>query len=140
MRPMIEGQSNEIRNDLPMVWELYNRRAVRLGDWKIVSANQPWGNGAAHWQLYNVELDPAEQHDLAVERPDRVSLMNDVFQQYRRANGLILDDDLAFPPTNTDSHYLWLPPEMRRPDYGGPSTSQEPNRIDIQKTLAPKQR
>lgn len=130
LTPVLSGRTDEIRPDLPMVWELYNRRAVRLGDWKIVSANRPWGSGAAHWQLYNVERDPAEQHDLAAEHPQHVSRLNDIFEQYRRANGLILDDAFAVPPTNTDSHYRWLPPEMRHPGYAGPSASREPHRID----------
>lgn len=130
MRPLIEGRSDEIRTDLPMVWELYNRRAVRLGDWKIVSANRPWGDGAARWRLYNVEHDAGEQHNLAATYPDRVTQLNEIFERYRQENGLILDDAFAVPATNTDSHYRWLPPEMRRQGYNGPSATREPDRID----------
>ena len=48
-------------------WELGGRMALRKGDWKIVHANKPWGEGA--WELYNVADDRAETRNLAAVAP-----------------------------------------------------------------------
>ncbi len=46
-------------------------RALREGDWKIVSAAD---NGDA-WELYDLNLDRAESHNLATKEPERVKAM-----------------------------------------------------------------
>lgn len=43
-------------------------RALRAGDWKIVSARQDGGA----WALYDLAADRCEQRDLAAAQPDRV--------------------------------------------------------------------
>jgi arylsulfatase A-like enzyme len=44
-------------------------RALRDGDWKIVSFR------SGPWELYNLTDDPTELHDLAAEHPQRVETM-----------------------------------------------------------------
>jgi arylsulfatase len=46
-------------------------RALRLNDWKIVSASED-GNT---WRLYDLNRDRGETRDLAVEQPDRLRAM-----------------------------------------------------------------
>ena len=43
-------------------------RALRAGDWKIVSARRD----DSIWELYNLAADRGEQHDLAAAQPERV--------------------------------------------------------------------
>ena len=39
--------------------ELFNRRMIRQGDWKLLYNNRPWGKEG--WELYNLEEDPGER-------------------------------------------------------------------------------
>ncbi|KAL9565609.1 hypothetical protein ACKAV7_009791 [Fusarium commune] len=48
-------------------WELFGNRAIRRGNWKAVMLGKI---GRDTWELYNLEEDPAEQHDLAQTRPE----------------------------------------------------------------------
>ena len=62
--------SSELR---PLFWEHEGNRAVRLGQWKLVSKH-PGG-----WELFDISADRAEQNDLAAKFPDRVK---DLSAQY----------------------------------------------------------
>jgi len=50
------------------LWWLHEgNRAIRVGDWKLVSARR---DGA--WELYNLKTDRTETNNLAAKHPDRV--------------------------------------------------------------------
>jgi len=55
------------------LWWLHeNNKAIRVGDWKLVTAaNQPTA-GAAAWELYDLGKDRAEANDLASKMPDKI--------------------------------------------------------------------
>ena len=65
----------------PLFWEHEGNRAVRVGDWKLVSEhNKPW-------ELYNIAQDRSEQHDLSQQDPERVKQMTAQYDAYAaRAN------------------------------------------------------
>ena len=48
-------------------WELFFHQAIRKGDWKAVFIPKP--KGPEKWQLYNLEKDMGEVHDLAEQEP-----------------------------------------------------------------------
>ncbi len=52
-------------------------RALRMGDYKIVSSNKKPGG----WSLYNLATDRCEMVDLSAQQPDRVSTMAARWQQ-----------------------------------------------------------
>ncbi len=54
----------------PIYWEHEGNRAIRDGDWKLVSKH-PDG-----WELYDMVADRTEMHDLAKAHPDRVKSMS----------------------------------------------------------------
>jgi arylsulfatase A-like enzyme len=58
-------------------WYHENNRAVRVGDWKLVSA----GKGAA-WELYDLRTDRCEMKDLAGRQPERVRELAKVWQTH----------------------------------------------------------
>ncbi len=67
LRPAFLGKP--IARHGPLVWEHEGNRALRSGKWKIVSReNRPW-------ELYDVEADRPESHDLASRHPRRVTDM-----------------------------------------------------------------
>ncbi|MEI9851878.1 MAG: arylsulfatase [Sphingomonas sp.] len=63
--------------------ELFGRRAIRQGDWKLVDI----GEG---WKLYNLADDPGETRDLAAKQPARVKALAKAWDAYARETGLIL--------------------------------------------------
>lgn len=55
----------------PLYWEHEGNRAIRMGDWKLVSKRA--GGGA--WELYDLAVDRSELRDLAANQPERVKAM-----------------------------------------------------------------
>ena len=51
-------------------WELYGRRGIRQGNWKATWLDQPYGSGT--WELYNLQQDIQERHNLAHEHPQKL--------------------------------------------------------------------
>lgn len=66
----------------PLYWEHMGARAVRDGRWKLVSKR----NGG--WELFDLEADRTETHDLAAGRPDRVRRLEALYNAWARANGV----------------------------------------------------
>ena len=66
-----------------LFWEVYDRMAIRRGDWKWV--RHPVKNSSKQDYLFDLSVDPGEKRDLAKERPDilkellslRAQLIND---------------------------------------------------------------
>ena len=65
LRPALAGQP--LARQEPLFWEHEGNKAVRDGRWKLVLRHkQPW-------QLFDMDADRTEQHDLARDQPDRVA-------------------------------------------------------------------
>ncbi len=75
-------------------WELYGKRAIRQGDWKILWEPVPAGVGS--WQLYNLAEDPVEADDRADAEPERAAGLAKKWDDYVRDNGVILPSQV--PP------------------------------------------
>ena len=65
-------------------WYLYGSRAYRAGKWKLV-----WGVTAKRWELYDMEADRTEMHDLAAQNPERVRAMGEQYAAWARRCGVI---------------------------------------------------
>lgn len=64
-------------------WEHQGHRAVRLGDWKLVSRfGQPW-------ELYQMEDDRTELSNLADREPDRLRAMEKEYQAWALRCGVV---------------------------------------------------
>jgi arylsulfatase len=100
MLPALTGESSYVHaEDYVMGWELFGRRAIRQGDWKIV-----WDPAAIQWEprdpqinydswrLYNLAEDPSEQIDLAQKQPDRLQALLEHWESYARETGVVLPD------------------------------------------------
>ncbi|MCA9063141.1 MAG: arylsulfatase [Planctomycetaceae bacterium] len=79
----LEGRSlkaafdgGEIERDA-IYWEHEGNRAVRQGKWKLVAkdANGPW-------ELYDIDRDRSEMHNLAAAEPERVQQLSRKWQQW----------------------------------------------------------
>ena len=71
-----------------MVKELFGRRSVRKGNWKIVWQGPPYGSG--QWQLFNLALDPGEQSDVSARYPEILASLVEDWDQYVVQNQIIL--------------------------------------------------
>ena len=104
MLAWLTGQQARIHPaNYTMGWELFNRRAIRKGDWKLMQLNPPWGSG--RWQLFNLAEDPAEQRDRFSSHPHIAQDLTLAWEQYRRENGVILLDELKLGFTNGTDYY-----------------------------------
>jgi arylsulfatase A-like enzyme len=67
----------------PMFWEHEGNAAVRIGHWKLV---RDYPNA---WELYNIEEDRTELHDLATQQPERVAAMTLEYEAWAKRCGVL---------------------------------------------------
>lgn len=77
MLPAFEGKP--VERPVPMFWRTHvapeeSHAALRLGDWKLVT-----DLSFTKFQLYEIETDWKEEHDLAADRPEKLAEMKDTF-------------------------------------------------------------
>lgn len=78
--PVLKGQE-QIEHPY-LAWERNGSKAVRIGDWKLVSAKAKKGKVAA-WELYHLSEDPTELNDLAAKYPERVTALETKWEQWK---------------------------------------------------------
>ena len=72
------------KREHPLAWEHQGNRALRDGKWKIVTRG-PRGD----WELYDMENDRSEMHNLANRYPERVQEMAKQWEEWaKRTNAL----------------------------------------------------
>lgn len=76
--PIFEGRTLAERS---LFWEHEGNSAVREGSWKLVS------RFPNYWELYDMERDRTEMHDLADRYPDRVRKMAADYAEWARRVG-----------------------------------------------------
>lgn len=66
-----------------LFWEHEGKRAVRQGDWKLVS-----GSGG-DWELYNIPDDRTEMHDLSAQHPEKVKELRELYENWARESNVL---------------------------------------------------
>jgi arylsulfatase len=133
--PVLAGQAESPRTEQDsLAWELFGNRAIRQGDWKLRWEYKPYGKGA--WELFNLAADPSERKDLAAERPDKVQALVAIWDDYVRANNVVLPsrsvfetlenqlpwrtpDDPGYPPLVNKKQFVPPPNMTAKPKGGG---------------------
>ena len=72
--PALQGA--EWRREKPLYWEHEGNRAVRIGEWKLVSKHP------GDWELYNMIEDRTELNDLSAGEGERVALMSGLYEDW----------------------------------------------------------
>ncbi|MEX2639070.1 MAG: arylsulfatase [Balneolales bacterium] len=77
--PAFEG--NDPERQKPLFWQLRRGKALREGDWKIVTWNYNSPSAEA-WELYNIREDPTEIYDLSESHSDVLEQLVDKHNQW----------------------------------------------------------
>src|SRR5690606_35318499 len=75
--PIIHGE--KFKKDRELGWVLCGSRAYRIGKWKLV-----WGVTAQKWELYDMEADRTETHDLSSKHPDIVKRLSNSWLKWAK--------------------------------------------------------
>jgi arylsulfatase len=86
LMPIFRG--NKRKGHDALFWEHEGNRAVRKGNWKIVSDYQK------EWELYDMANDRTELNDLAEEQPRKVSQLAKLYEQWAKQCHVLPWDDL----------------------------------------------
>jgi arylsulfatase A-like enzyme len=78
MVPIFKGEIREEHEYL--CWEHQGNRAVRKGDWKIVSRFKELDEG--QWELYNIKEDRSEMNDLSEMYPEKIKAMEQLYKDW----------------------------------------------------------
>jgi arylsulfatase A-like enzyme len=86
--PVLEGHGAKAKRHAWLYWEFHEnggRQAVRWGNWKGVRLDV---NHVADppVELYHLEQDPGEQHNIAVQHPDIVRQIKAIMKEAHRSN------------------------------------------------------
>jgi arylsulfatase len=81
LAPAFSGKP--IARPQPLFWEHEGNRAIRSGEWKLVSKH-PGG-----WELYNINTDRTEMNDLAAQQPERVKEMSALWDAWAKRVGVM---------------------------------------------------
>lgn len=77
--PFLEGKKASVHTE-PIFWEHEGNKAVRLGKYKLVQA---WDKDARdNWELYDMEKDRTEMHNLTAQMPEKTKEMKTMWQQW----------------------------------------------------------
>jgi arylsulfatase A-like enzyme len=75
-------QAKPITRQQPLFWEHEGNRAVRQGDWKLVSKHP------GEWELYNIASDRTEMNNLAKQEPARVTELATAWEAWAKRVGV----------------------------------------------------
>jgi arylsulfatase A-like enzyme len=74
--PVFAGRTRKGHEAL--CWEFMRNKAVRKGKWKLVTiGNNPW-------ELYDMEADRTEQHNLALKMPEKVKELAGLYEAWAK--------------------------------------------------------
>ncbi len=78
----------------PQIFEMFGHRGIWHEGWKAVAWHAPGTPFAAdRWELYHLEKDFAENHDLAAQEPERLAKLQDLWWSEAEANQVLPLDD-----------------------------------------------
>jgi arylsulfatase len=93
MVEFLAGSEAEVHDD-NYVTTLYHagKALLRQGRWKIVTLDPPFDESG--FQLFDIEADPGETRNLAIQYPERMASMIDLWRETRLELGIVLPEDL----------------------------------------------
>ena len=131
LKPLLVGAAQDQSGaDSPraLFWEHQGNKAVRLGDWKAVA------QGRGDWELYDLNRDRAEMHDLAARHPQKARELAALWHAWAERCGVWEWDDLQRHRQSRRNrkdtpNVLWITSEDNSPYLGcyGDRLAHTPN-------------
>lgn len=90
LRRLTDGTQPEPNAGRALALELFGRRAVRRDQWKALNFARPFGTGA--WELYDLQADPGESHDVAAAQPRQLAELIEAWNRYAREVDVVLPE------------------------------------------------
>lgn len=89
----LAGKAERV-HDESYVTALYNegRAFLRQGKWKISNLDPPFDESA--FELFDLEADPGESHNLAEQEPEKLAELIALWRLERKKLGIVLPEDL----------------------------------------------
>jgi arylsulfatase len=87
LMPALTGK--KLKRTNPLFWEHEGNRAVKDGDWKLVSVYDNVAKKFKSWELYNLKSDRSELVDLSAIFPDRLNQMIDDYNEWSSRAGVV---------------------------------------------------
>ena len=84
LMPAVYGR--RLKEHKVMCWEHEGHGAIRMGDWKLVTANIYKDTS---WELYDLSKDRSETTNRAADKPDKVKEMLDIWKQWASDTGVL---------------------------------------------------
>jgi arylsulfatase len=82
LAPVFAGKT--VERKAPIFFEHESNRAVRDGKWKLVAKGQD-----GPWELYDMDADRSEMHDLAAAQPERVKQLAETWQKWAESSNVL---------------------------------------------------
>jgi arylsulfatase len=82
--PILNGVTKSIRGREGMGYELFELKAYIQNEWKLLRLPEPFGTGK--WQLYDINKDPGEVHDVSDKHTDVKAMLIEAWQEYAEKN------------------------------------------------------
>jgi arylsulfatase len=95
--PILENKT--LDQNSPIYWEHEGGRAIRVGDWKLVSLKK------ASWQLFNMKTDLSETNDVSIEYPDKVRELKTLWNTWALSMGLTVSPEPEDTPLELMFYY-----------------------------------
>ena len=88
--PYLHGEQDFIHKDEVYGFSVHGRQGLQYNQWKLVRLPAPFAKG--QWQLYNLDEDSGETHDLAGDNPKKLQEMVARWDTFAADTGVIISD------------------------------------------------
>jgi arylsulfatase A-like enzyme len=87
----------KLQRGQPLFWEHEGNRAMRYGDWKLVSQYDYQNTKFRPWELYNLKTDRSELTDMSKEQSELKTRMIQDYEQWANRVGVVSKEILDSP-------------------------------------------
>ncbi|MDO8927807.1 MAG: arylsulfatase, partial [Bacteroidota bacterium] len=87
----------KMKREQSIFWEHEGNRAMRDGDWKLVSQYNYGQKKFMGWELYNLKNDRSELNDLSAEQANRKKQMIQEYEKWADRVGVVSKEKLDKP-------------------------------------------
>lgn len=90
--PAFKGK--DLKREKPVFWEHEGNRAMRDGDWKLVSVYDNSTKKFNEWELYDMKNDRSELNDLSRKYPEKTDQMIGMYEKWALRVGVVPKETL----------------------------------------------